>query len=69
MGTREQLLDRIVEHLERTGVSARQFSIAVTGDHKWLGRLRRGRVSLQSIERAEALLEERREVAQPASGD
>ena len=37
---------------------ARRFGIAVTGDHKWVARLRRGQVSLQSIERAEALMAE-----------
>ena len=58
MGTRDQLISRIEAHLNRTGMSARRFSIAVTGDHKWLARLRRGQVSLQSIERAEALLAE-----------
>jgi hypothetical protein len=44
-------------------MSPRAFSLLVGRDHKWLSRLRRGLVSLQSIERAEAVL--RGEVTQP----
>lgn len=58
MRTREQLLSRIAEHLKQTGQTERQFGLAVTRDHKWVGRLRRGQVSLQSIERAEAMMEQ-----------
>jgi ligand-binding sensor domain-containing protein len=56
MRTRDLLLKRIKAHLARTGQTERQFGIAVTGDHKWMGRLRRGQVSLSSIERAEELI-------------
>lgn len=56
MSTRNTLLNRIDAYLAKTGMSERQFSMRVTADHKWLARLRRGQVSLASIERAETFM-------------
>jgi ligand-binding sensor domain-containing protein len=58
MNTRVHLLDRISDYLTQTGQTERQFGLAVTGDHKWVARLRSGKVSLRSIERAEAIIAE-----------
>jgi hypothetical protein len=63
MSTRDTLLAQIDAYLERTKMSPRSFSLLVGRDHKWLSRLRRGMVTLQSIERAEAVL--RGEITQP----
>lgn len=63
MNTRDTLLFEIDAYLARTKMSARAFSLLVGRDHKWLARLRRGLVTLQSIERAEAVL--RGEVTEP----
>lgn len=63
MRTRDHLLAQIDSFLSRERMSARAFSLLVGRDHKWLSRLRRGMVTLQSIERAEAVL--RGEIAQP----
>ncbi|HEV7455895.1 MAG TPA: hypothetical protein VGN96_03900 [Roseococcus sp.] len=63
MSTRADLLAKIDTFLARKKMSARAFSLLVGRDHKWLSRLRRGLVTLQSIERAEAVL--RGEVTQP----
>ena len=56
MSTRNTLIGRIDAYLAAAGMTERQFSMAVTSNHKWLGRLRRGQVSLSSIERAEAFM-------------
>jgi hypothetical protein len=58
MRTRTELLARIEACLSRHSMSERHFALRVNGDHKWLARLRRGHVSLQLIERAEAVLDE-----------
>lgn len=63
MNTRASLLSQIDAFLARERMSARSFSLLVSRDHKWLSRLRRGMVTLQSIERAEAVL--RGEITQP----
>lgn len=65
MNIRDTLLAEIDAHLARTKMSARSFSLLVGRDHKWLSRLRRGLVTLQSIERAEAVL--RGEITEPLS--
>ena len=56
MGTRETLLRRIAAYCEARSLSERQFGLKVTGDHKWIARLRRGQVSLSSIEKAEQFM-------------
>jgi hypothetical protein len=53
---RPTLVRKIEAHLEEKGISARDFSIKVTGDHRWFNRLKQGNVTLASIERAEALM-------------
>jgi len=63
MSTRDTLLAQIDAYLARTKMSGRAFSLLVGRDHKWLSRLRQGLVTLQSIERAEAVL--RGEVTEP----
>jgi len=56
MQTRMSLLERIAGHLGRTGRTEASFGKAVSRDARWVERLREGKVSLASIERAEALL-------------
>ena len=56
MRTRDVLLRSIGEYIAENGISEREFGVKVTGDHKWLPRLRAGQASLYSIERAEAII-------------
>lgn len=63
MTTREALIEKIDAFLAERRMTGRAFSLLVGRDHKWLARLRRGQVTLQAIERAEAVL--RGEVTQP----
>ncbi|NKC30181.1 hypothetical protein [Falsiroseomonas selenitidurans] len=56
MTTRQRLLESIDGFREQHGLTERQFSLMATRDHKWLSRLRRGQVSLSSIERAEGFM-------------
>lgn len=56
MAARDILISRVEAHLRRTGLSEAQFGKAVTGDTRWVSRLRAGKVALATIERAEALM-------------
>lgn len=70
MGTRETLLSRIADFCATHRVSERQFGMRVTGDHKWIARLRRGQVSLSSIEKAEAFMRDyAAPIPQPAKAE
>jgi hypothetical protein len=53
---RPTLVRKIESHLAETVMTARDFSIKITGDHRWFNRLKKGNVTLASIERAEALM-------------
>jgi hypothetical protein len=69
MGTRETLLRRIAAYCEAQGLSERQFGLRVTGDHKLIPRLRRGQVSLSSIEKAEQFMAQPDAEAAPAKAE
>jgi len=56
MLTRDALVSNIEAFLARTGMSARQFGLAVNGDHKLVGRLKAGKGTLRVIEKAEAFM-------------
>jgi hypothetical protein len=57
MHTRETILRAIDDFLARSGMTERQFSMAVAGDHKLVKRLREGKgITLTVIERAEAFI-------------
>jgi hypothetical protein len=57
MTVRADLLARIDAHLKQAEMSARTFSLLVSRDHRWLARFRNGQATLQSIERAERVLD------------
>ncbi|MBU8540839.1 hypothetical protein [Falsiroseomonas tokyonensis] len=65
MTTRQSLIQQIDAFQRLHGLSDRQFSLMAIRDHKWLGRLRRGQVSLSSIERAEAFMRDHPAEPQP----
>jgi hypothetical protein len=52
MDIRAVILRRISAHLRRTGLSEAAFGKIVAGNHAWLPRVREGRATLASIERA-----------------
>lgn len=65
--TRTQILARVTEFLDRTGMSERQFGLAAVGNHKFVPRLRHGAgITLTVIERAEAFMAHRDEAGSQA---
>lgn len=57
MSTRETVLARVEAFIQAKGLSARQFGILATGDHRFVPRLRSGAgVTLTIIERAESYM-------------
>lgn len=57
MRMRQQLLARIERYLRVSGLSEAQFSSRATGNAGFLRSLRKGRVTLETVERAEDYLD------------
>jgi hypothetical protein len=56
MKTRKTIIIRIEAFLTRHGMTERQFGLAAVGEHKLLARLRAGKATLATIEKAEAYM-------------
>ena len=57
MKTRQTILACIEAFLARHAMSERRFGLEAVEDHKLLSRLRAGRVTLATIEKAEAFMQ------------
>ncbi len=57
MKIRDRLIARIERYRERNNLSETQFSARASGNPNFLHNLRRGKVTLESIERAEEYLD------------
>lgn len=65
MSTREALLARIAAYCEARVLSERHFGLLSVRDHKFVGRLRDGKATLTTIERAERFMDEAPAAAEP----